>query len=705
MAETSWYGSKMRVARVQMPDGRVARVQVPEDATPEQITAFAQNAARQAGPSQSRAAPPQKPTSFWQGVLEEAGKGAANIGNFIEKMPMVGDASRLIGGALGMVTGDPSLSSNARRMMGRELAKSPYRGSTAGKIVGGLLATAPTAMAPGGVLAQGALAGGLLTDDPNGIGLARDAAIGAIANKAGEQVGRRVLAPIAERVGRTNAARTIGETVAGMLPRGMPLPPRAPRISRGERIVSKATPDIAAIRAKVQEAADLKLPFALADADPRLQALGGSVARFSPDAKAIAEQNFNPRALGQADRAVNAIDEYLAPITDIKARSTNIIEGGKPTYGPLYDAAYAAPPITSPRLEQILNTPAGREAVARANTIAANEFRDPKAMGFVLDDAGNTLLEPTIPMSLTTVGREGGAPIQQPGFTTQSLDYVKRGIDDILEPQRNEITGKLNLDEGGSAINGVQRALLDEMDNLNPDYKAARAAYAQYAKQAEALNTGHQVLPRGTLPQRDFEAILARQTPETLPEARRGYATALADQVDRARLSANPYEAIYGSSQQQGKLATIFPEGAPKFDRLYNIEKVMAATRNEALGGSQTQPRNIADQMFQNNALNGAADAGIQVLTGGGVPGATKVLGMAARAIKDRSNLGLLGARQKADELAPALFDTNNQQTILSYLDELIRKQAEQRARDKAYRSAGGLLGVPVAAGALGLSQ
>lgn len=698
MAETSWYGSKMRVARVQMPDGRVARVQVPEDATPEQITAFAQNAARQAEPAQKRASTPQKPTSFFQGVGEELGKAGSNAQWMLDQISGRGITKAMFG--------QPMPSDITRAQVRRAAASSPYQGSTAGKIVGGILAALPTALIPGGVLAQGAAAGGLLTEDPNNTGgLIKDIAIGAVANKAGEQVGKRVLAPIAERIGRTNAARTIGETVAGMLPRGMPLPPRAPRISRGERIVSKATPDIAAIRAKVQEAADLKLPFALADADPRLQALGGSVARFSPDAKAIAEQNFNPRALGQADRAVNAIDEYLAPITDIKARSTNIIEGGKPTYGPLYDAAYAAPPITSPRLEQILNTPAGREAVARANTIAANEFRDPKAMGFVLDDAGNTLLEPTIPMSLTTVGREGGAPIQQPGFTTQSLDYVKRGIDDILEPQRNEITGKLNLDEGGSAINGVQRALLDEMDNLNPDYKAARAAYAQYAKQAEALNTGHQVLPRGTLPQRDFEAILARQTPETLPEARRGYATALADQVDRARLSANPYEAIYGSSQQQGKLATIFPEGAPKFDRLYNIEKVMAATRNEALGGSQTQPRNIADQMFQNNALNGAADAGIQVLTGGGVPGATKVLGMAARAIKDRSNLGLLGARQKADELAPALFDTNNQQTILSYLDELIRKQAEQRARDKAYRSAGGLLGVPVAAGALGLSQ
>lgn len=704
MADKSWYGSRMRVARVQMPDGRIARVEVPEDAHPDQITAFAHSAVQQAtdSPPKTQAPrPPEKPTSFWQGLGEELGKAGSNAQWMLDQLSGRGIAKA--------ITGLPMPSDITRAQVRNASANSPYRGSTAGKITGGIIGTLPTMLVPGGALAQGAVAGGLLTEDPNNtMGLAKEVALGAASNKVGEQVGRRVLAPIAERIGRAAPVRAIGEAVAGQvnraIPNGVRLPPTAPRITRSERIVSKAAPDVQDIRQTLQQAAGLKLPMSLADTDPRLRTLAGSVTRFSPDARKLAEETFTPRALGQADRAVNGIDELLAPITDIKKRAGDIIDAGKPVYGPLYDKAYAAPVISSPRLEQVLKTPAGRQAVNRASTIAANEFRDPKAMGFVLDEAGNTVLEPTIPMSLTTVGRPGGAPVQQPGYTTQSLDYMKRGIDDLLEPLRNPITGKLNLDESGRAIAGVKSALLGELDNLNPDYRAAREAYQGFAKRAEALRTGHDMLPSGTLPQRDFEAILARQTPDTLPEAQRGYATALADQVDRARRSANPYEAVYGSPQQQGKMASLFPEGAPRFDRQYQLEKEMAATKNEVLGGSQTQPRNIADQMFQGGIASDAADMGIQALSGGGIPGATKVLGMVAQRFRDQSKLGMMGAQKKATEIAPSLFDTNPQ-AALSYLDDLLKKQAEERARAEVYRRASGLLGVPVAAGAIGSSN
>lgn len=674
---------------VRMPDGTVIR-NVPQGTPRAQIEAAWQK---------SRAA--SKPTSFWQGVGEELGKAGSNALWVLDQISGRGIAKA--------ITGLPTPSDVTRAQVRRASANSPYRGSTAGKITGGIIGSLPTMLVPGGALAQGAAAGGLLTEDPNNTaGLIKDVAIGAAANKIGEQVGRRVVAPLAERVGRAAPVRRIAETAAGqinrVLPSGVRLPPQAPRIPRSESIVAKAAPDVQDIRQTLQEAAGLKLPMSLADTDPRLRTLAGSVTRFSPDARKLAEDTFNPRALGQADRAVNAIDNLLAPITDINKRAADIIESGKPVYGPLYDKAYEAPVISSPRLDQILNTPAGRQAVSRASTIAANEFRDPKAMGFVLDEAGNTILEPTIPMSLTTVGRQGGAPIQQPGYTTQSLDYTKRGIDDLLEPLRNPVTGKLDLDESGRAIAGVKTALLGELDNLNPDYRAAREAYQGFAKRAEALRTGHGELPKGTLPQRDFEEILARQTPDTLPETQRGYATAMADQVDRARLSANPYEPIYGSPQQQAKVSSLFPEGAPRFDRQYQLEKEMAATRAETLGGSQTQPRNISDQMFQGGIMSDAADAGIQAVSGGGIPGGTKLLGMAAQAIKDRSSLGLLGAQKKATELAPTLFDTNPQAAI-SYLDDLLRKQAEQRARAEAYRRASGLLGVPAAAGAIGFSN
>lgn len=764
MADKSWYGSPMRVARVQMPDGRIARVEVPADTPPEQIAAFAQRHAAQAPKPAAPAAP--KPTSYWQGVLEEVGKAAGNTAGFIEKMPLVGDSFRAAGAALAPFTGDASLASNARNLFNAKMGQTGYRGSTAGKITGGVLAALPTAAAPGGILAQGALAGGLMTDDPNGVGLARDAAIGAAGNKIGEQVGKRVLAPALERVGRTAPVRAAAEALAGQVNRLRPnlarLPQKAPVISQGEQMVSKAAPDIAGIRQNIQEAADMGLPYALADAAPELRNLGGSVARYSPSGRALAERNFVPRSLDQATRAVDGIDSYLAPITDIKKRGAEIIEGGKPVYGPLYEQAYAAPPITSPTIEGVLSRQMVKPAIGRASLIADAEFRNPRGMGFGVDDLGEPVLNP-VPvqaMDRLDAGRQGwdaansayevamrrqqaslhpqqfsrevadaeralvaanaeldaaksgfvAAPkssdVQgQMAYTTHSLDYIKRGIDDVLEPQRNQITGKLDLDEGGRALNNLQRTLLGEVDKLNPIYGEARQAYGKFAQQKDALETGFGVLPSGKLPTREFDAITSRMAPENLPEAQRGYATAMADAVDRQRLSANPYEAIYGSPQNQAKVGALFPEGSGKFQRLYNLEKDMAATKAETLGGSQTQGRRVADELFENDLVSAAADAGIQAASGGGLPGGTKLLGMAARAIKDRSKLGLLGAKKKADALAPALFDTENPQNALGYLDDLIRKQAEQRARRQAYERTAGLLAAPAGLGVVAGSR
>lgn len=667
------------------PDGKRYRVTAPEGATEADVMA--------------RVSGQAKPTSFWQGVAEGIQKPATNAVRMFAKTNPIG---MLADAATGVVR---NTAVGMDRGAEAAKARSPYQGSTAGRITGGIVGSLPTALLPGGAVAQGAYGGAAMTNDINDVrGTAIDAAIGATAGKLGQQVGKRVLAPVAERIGRTAPVRRLGEAAAKAVGKA-PLP--LPKVTKAERVVARATPDLAPVRQNVADAARLKLPYALADADPRLRTLGGSVARFSPDARAMAEKNFGERALGQADRAVNSIDELLAPITDIAKRGDEIMAAGANKYKPLYEQAYANPPVSSPRLEEILQTPAGRQAVSRANTIAANEFRDPRQLGFVLDADGNVVLDPTFSFGTDEAGNllASQGPARQQGLSTQSLDYVKRGMDDILEQYRDPISNRLQLDESGRAINGVKNSLLAELDRVNPDYAAARSAYQQFAQRKSALNTGHDVLPKGNLPQRSFDAIMARATPETLPEMQRGYATALADTVNRQRLSGNPYNAIYGSPDQQAKVGMLFPQGSKDFSRLYDLEKEMAKTATETLGGSQTQPRAIADSMFQNDMANSAADAGIQMVTGGGVPGATKILGELARAAKDRSQLGLLGAKNKADALAPQLFDTSNPQGILDFLDGMARKAREEELRKQAYQRTFGLLGVPSAAVGVGSTR
>lgn len=750
------------------PDGKRYRVTAPEGATEADVMA--------------RVSGQAKPTSFWQGVAEGLQKPATNAVRMLAKtnpLGMLADAATGVvrNTAVGMDRGAEAAK-----------ARSPYQGSTAGRITGGIVGSLPTALLPGGAVAQGAYGGAAMTNDINDVrGTAIDAAIGATAGKLGQQVGKRVLAPVAERIGRTAPVRRLGEAAAKAVGKA-PLP--LPKVTKAERVVARATPDLAPVRQNVADAARLKLPYALADADPRLRTLGGSVARFSPDARTMAEKNFGARAEDQGFRAIQGIRDYLHPTTDIKRVAQDIRGVAQSKAGPFYDKAFEGGSMAP--LESQLDDAFGqsskavaeaqaelaaaqrgqtlsRAAVNRAgnnvyanasalpadrqaqSVITAAEQRLAEAQGShsqVLEmlrraqndasaNAPGATWSPRIqqflddPISKQGLGRgmeiqrlealangrqfnptelaitgvdEAGNPIVSGVPNMRTLDAVKKGLDAIIDDYPKDFRGKPILDERGRAVTQVLKSFRKEVDTINPDYAAARGVYEQYIRPATALQQGFNSTGKN-VPARDLAKIVEGYNPKELAQARAGYATSLADQVANAADSADPYKMISGGINRRDKLGIMFPEGSQSFARLHDLEKEMARTATETFGGSQTQPRAIADSMFQNDMANSAADAGIQMMTGGGVPGATKILGELARAAKDRSQLGLLGAKNKADALAPQLFDTSNPQGILDFLDGMARKAREEELRKQAYQRTFGLLGVPSAAVGVGSTR
>lgn len=66
-------------------------------------------------------------------------------------------------------------------------------------------------------------------------------------------------------------------------------------------------------------------------------------------------------------------------------------------------------------------------------------------------------------------------PVYQEQPTMQAWDYVKRGMDDVLEQYRDPTTRRLNLDTQGRATVGTQSQLRSELVNQNPAYGEALA--------------------------------------------------------------------------------------------------------------------------------------------------------------------------------------------------------------------------------------
>ena len=76
----------------------------------------------------------------------------------------------------------------------------------------------------------------------------------------------------------------------------------------------------------------------------------------------------------------------------------------------------------------------------------------------------------------------------------RALDAAKQGLDDMLEKYRDPTTGKMSLDSQGRAIEKLRQSFVANLDQLNPDYAAARAAYAGPSQSLDAMNMGKRAL-------------------------------------------------------------------------------------------------------------------------------------------------------------------------------------------------------------------
>ncbi len=556
-----------------------------------------------------------------------------------------------------------------------------------------------------------------------------DRSAGAFAGAVGGLVGHGLGVAGSKVVGaaaRTPVGTAITNRVGGMFGGGGLTSATAP--GAGDRLILDATnrAGVDNVTSALSEAHGLNVPMSMADTNPNLRELTGAAVRRSPTASSLAEDTMLPRGRGQYDRFTSAVQRDLGPTTNISQQSADLVTQAKAAAAARYPQAYATPVPSTPELDSVLNTPFGRQALGRAKTIAANERRDPAELGFAQDADGNTVLNPqpnaaiaghldaraeldaaqnayrtarNTPGSNMTQAtnrvekarqtlRQAQAAINAapspstaasvPAYTQQTLDYVKRGMDDVLEQQRNPVTGRLQLDEAGRAQAGVRGSLLSENDRLNPGFADARAAYAGPMASRDALNRG--VDAYGLHPD-ELGIQVGNQSPEHLGQMQLGYRGALVDHAGRIRDSGNPWDATLGSPIARDRLGTMYPNnpGVPNLLRQSDLEKQVAQTTNAVLGNSRTARNQIADQAFATNPLvEGAVHAGAAMAShGASVPGSAAR--MALTFLKDRRTLGV-GQRavDKADAIAPTLLNADPKAALDSLQEMLARDQAWQ---------------------------
>ena len=672
------------------------------------------------------------------GISAEGWRG--NVGSYF-----AGAGNAVTAGNLGRIaelTGSSEGGTDLAMQMARDNGGAYFGGELTGGVLGalgtqGILGKVAGRMAPGAaanVLANpltadtiyGAATGASTADDPL-YGALGGAALGAGGSYAGQRIGQSLF--------------------------GLGKPKGIDPLNRGERDVLGAVNATGAsdIEAALLQAQELGVPASLADVSPEALALAGSSIRANPTIAGQARQTLQQRSRGQIDRFRQAVGRDLGPLDNVVQRSDDLTQQARDSASPLYAEAYAAPVVGTPEIARALQTPFGRQGLGYAEKIAANEGRNTQAMGFALDEAGNPVLNP-IPADALAVlgaaesklfqaeealrrakaGQLTGQPVgnvneaelsyqaatqeladaqslmaaqpsvgtlaESPGYTTQTIDYAKRGMDKVLEQYRSPITGKLVLDDLGKSENQVLRGLLSAVDDVNPAFGRARAAYAGPAGEREALSLGGDAW---RIDPDQLQVQVGAQTPSRLEQYRLGARDDLMKGASDLRYSSNPFASIDTPTFEQ-QASTIFndPEAIARLLAQRDLEGQLSASTNRLVGNSMTAERAAGDAAFNDEGvMRPMIEAGAETAITG-APIMTILRNLANSGLGQRLTAGSRArAATRAEQVAPLTLNTNPEDTIAQIL-ALAEKEAAYKAAKAAMAQRGSRPGALVGTGA-----
>jgi hypothetical protein len=432
--------------RVQGPDGKVHVFEGPDGASPADVEAFA---AQTFGGKESKAAAnlaedrkrydPTNGMSTTDKFLAGTGKAFADTG-------------RGIGQLMGLVD-----RKDVDEVKQRDAALMDTTAGTVGNFTGNLVAMLPTVAIPGAASLRGAALIGSLQGAAQQVGTddsrLQNTALGGAAGAGGVAVGR-LLSGMYQGGKALVEPFTQGgrERIAGRVIQRFADDPAKVAAARGGQSVTGSVPTIAE---ETADAGMARLQDAVRSVDPQI---AGRIDARLADNNAARVNVLERMAGNDATRATAA-------------------QARKDATQDLYSQATKANYTVDAKLQDLLNRPAVKQAMARAESLAANNGR--KA---TFDVTPNT--------PYSGVGGLSGGQSKQ--ITGQSLQDLKMAMDEMLSDPASGFTGK-----AGNTIKDLRGQIIDWMEKSNPDFKAARTGFASSSKPLNQMDVAAELLNKG----------------------------------------------------------------------------------------------------------------------------------------------------------------------------------------------------------------
>lgn len=313
--------------------------------------------------------------------------------------------------------------------------------------------------------------------------------------------------------------------------------------------------------------------------------------------KQAARDLMDARADGQSERVLGDLRSVFGDRMNYFDKFDQLVADRAKAAKTDYEKAYGVGEVKDDDINKILRR-LPREVFDRTKEhLRLEGKRMPQA--FRTDEAGNS------------VPNEKFVP------TVEYIDHVKRGIDSVIEAETDAL-GKVS--SRGRDYVRIKDSLLGRLDELVPDYAAARKNFRDPSQMLDAMKLGQDIFKER-----------AEKTARTIADMNDnekeayiiGVSDALVKRVDDVSTGRDVTQALWKNDTQKKQIREAIAAVEPDEDkaevlfdsleRMMQREREMAATRNRIHSGSQTAPRTDAI-----NDFNRIIPAGVAELASGG---------------------------------------------------------------------------------------
>ena len=275
-----------------------------------------------------------------------------------------------------------------------------------------------------------------------------------------------------------------------------------------------------------------------------------------------------------------------------------------------YESAYAFGAVNDPRIINLLeNNSTFKAAFERAKRIAENE----KAADLLAGGDGSAF--ELIPYKITK--GKGGKPVADVLPDVRTLDYLKRGLDDII---RKGFDGTGAAPAEAAALKKLRNQFVNVLDEATEvdgvsAYAQARKLYAGDMEVLDALALGRsdfgKMAPEEVA--KAFENMSGAESEAFLDGATRN----LLDRMNKPSTNRNFARELIGSPDMRKKIQMLFPAAGPEglalFEAALLRESQLFVETGRVLGGSPSARRIAgAGILAENSTVGDAVGAAIE---------------------------------------------------------------------------------------------